>query len=274
MIKLKIFSLLPLFLFTFYGNNYSDKNEKYELLIPVERKMQIGEEITYLVSYAFIKIGEIKLSVTEKREINGKEYYVTFVSIDSYSGLPFVDLHHFYESHFSKEQDSYYFHGLVKYKDYYSYTDYIFDKEKKIIKVKKGKVSPPEVWTDSTTSLDKKYQDGLTIFYYARLNTGRNKSENIPCFVNEQKVYTKINFYDKVEPIKIKSINYEVACTKVDGVIGYTGVFGLTGEYEGWFSNDEAAVPILAKMKVIIGNVRIELIKWKVNNWQPPKYNK
>ncbi len=274
MINLKIFSLIPLFLFTFYGNNYFNKNDKYELIIPAERKMQVGEEITYLVSYAFIKIGEIKLQVSEKKEINGKKYYVTYVSIDSYSGLPFVDLHHLYESHFSFEKDSYFFHGLVRYKDYTSFTDYTFDKEKKIIRVKKGKVFPYEVWTDSTTEYDKNYQDGLTIFYYARLNTGQNKSNNIPCFVNEQKVYTQINFYDKILPIKIKSINYEVASTKVDGFIGYTGVFGLTGEYEGWFSNDEAAVPILAKMKVIIGNIRIELKEWKVNNWQPPKYLK
>jgi hypothetical protein len=45
----------------------------------------------------------------------------------------------------------------------------------------------------------------------------------------------------------------------------------LTGDFEGWFSNDEARVPILAKMKVILGSITIELMRWKRAGWTPPR---
>ena len=47
-------------------------------------------------------------------------------------------------------------------------------------------------------------------------------------------------------------------------------IFGLTGVFEGWFSDDAASVPISAKMHVLIGSVRIELLRWKRSNWTPP----
>ncbi|MEJ2617078.1 MAG: DUF3108 domain-containing protein, partial [Ignavibacteriaceae bacterium] len=119
---------------------------------------------------------------------------------------------------------------------------------------------------------NKKYQDGLSIFYFARMNSGQNKSEEIPCFVDEKKVSTKINFYDQVEDISIDAIDYPVACVKVDGQLDFISIYGLTGYYEGWFTNDEAAIPILAKMKVMVGNITLELIKWKRPGWKPPEY--
>jgi hypothetical protein len=47
----------------------------------------------------------------------------------------------------------------------------------------------------------------------------------------------------------------------------------LTGYFQGWFSNDETFIPIVAEMKVIIGNVKLELVKWNRKGWNPPEYN-
>ena len=52
----------------------------------------------------------------------------------------------------------------------------------------------------------------------------------------------------------------------------FISIFGLTGYFEGWFSNDEASIPIVAKMKVLIGNITLELKSWKREGWIPPKY--
>jgi hypothetical protein len=46
----------------------------------------------------------------------------------------------------------------------------------------------------------------------------------------------------------------------------------MTGNFEGWFSNDKYAVPIRAKLNVIIGSVDLELIKWNSELWNPPLY--
>ena len=44
----------------------------------------------------------------------------------------------------------------------------------------------------------------------------------------------------------------------------------LHGRVVGSTSDDDAAVPIVANMKVIIGSVRLELKRWNRPGWVPP----
>jgi hypothetical protein len=240
--------------------------------IPAKRSLAVGEELTYEVSYSFIKLGTVILKIKDKTKVNGKSIYSAVAQINSYSGIPFVDLHQIYESRFDDLIIPVYFRGLVKYEDHTSYTEYDFDYKKNKISIEKGRVYPPQVWTDSTTTADKHYQDGLSIFYFARMNLGKNKSINIPCFVSEEKVYTTLNFYTENKRVNIDAVDYDIDCLHLDGETDFVSVFGLTGYFEGWFTNDEASIPVIAKMKVIIGSITLELREWKRKGWDPPKY--
>jgi hypothetical protein len=106
------------------------------------------------------------------------------------------------------------------------------------------------------------------------MNLGTNKSENVPCFVNEKYVTTKINFYTDIQRVEIDAEDYDIACLRLDGRMDFISIYGLTGYFEGWFSNDEASIPIVAKMKVFLGNVKLELKQWKREGWKPPKYQR
>ena len=97
------------------------------------------------------------------------------------------------------------------------------------------------------------------------------QSKTIPTLINEQKVTTRINFSGKREPVEVDAIDYPIDAVKFEGTADFVGIFGLTGDFEGWFSNDEARVPIMAKMKVILGSVTIELMQWKRAGWTPPR---
>lgn len=237
----------------------------------VPREMSPGEEITYVVKYAMIKLGEIRLKVLEKKEMNGQIYYRTKAYIDSYPGVPFVSLHQIYESNFNVDQYSNFFRSTEKEKDYIKYTEYYFDYRQKRVFVKKGKYRPDQVWTDSSAAINQYYQDGLSLFYYARLNTGIKKTVNVPCFVTEEFVYTKINFYNDIQNIEIDAVDHPIPCTRLDGHTDFVSIFGLTGNFEGYFTDDAYAVPTVAKMKVIIGNITLELKEWRIGNWKPPQ---
>lgn len=237
------------------------------------KSLQVGEELLYEVSYSFIKLGEVRIKVLDKRTVNGKDLYKTIAFIDSYSGVPFVTLHQTYESTVFSDFTPEFFRGTIREDNKKTYTEYYFDRKKSRIHIKKGRVDPPKVWTDSTTSLDRPYQDGLSIFYYARNNIGSSKSENVPCYVKEEKVFTKINYYNIEEDVSIDAVDYDISCMRLDGEMDFISIFGLTGYFEGWFSNDEAAIPIVAKMHVIIGNITLELKEWKRQGWTPPKFN-
>jgi len=265
--------LVPLCLFISGSSSYNKINE-YEFGFFSDKKMQVGEELTYVVSYTFIKLGEIKLIVKDKKEIKGKTYYSTVAYINSYNGIPFVSLHQIYESKINQNYASEFFRGIVKHDEYSTFTEYSFDYKNSKTKIKKGKVNPYQLWTDSTTGLNQQTQDGLSIFYYARMNLGTKKSVNVPCFVNEKYEITKINFYTDVKQAEIDAVDYDISCLRLDGRMDFISIYGLTGYFEGWFSNDEASIPIVAKMQVFLGNVKLELKQWKREGWTPPKYQK
>ena len=84
-------------------------------------------------------------------------------------------------------------------------------------------------------------------------------------------VSTSINFLAKEENIEINASSYPIKSLYFNGTANWTGIYGLTGKFEGWFSDDEARIPVKAKMKLYVGNANIELIKWSRENWQPPK---
>jgi hypothetical protein len=264
-----------LFLFFFISCSILSNGKSKALINPYsqsEKGLSIGEELTYVVSYSFMKLGEVKIRVRDIKTVEGKTYYSTIAYIDSYDGIPFVNIHQTYESNVSSDNYSLFFRGINKEKEPFSYTEYYFNYNEDKVRVKKGRFSPAKVWTDSSGNIDKFYQDGLSIFFYARMNSGKELSVDVPCFVTEEKVTTKINFHDEIEEISIEAVDYDIECVRLDGEMDFISIFGLTGYFEGWFSNDEAAIPIVANMKVIIGNIRLELVKWKREGWQPPVY--
>ncbi|MCX7611428.1 MAG: DUF3108 domain-containing protein [Ignavibacterium sp.] len=267
MIKFLIQFVFGSYLFLFIAtaeNPIVEKNHQ-----AVERKIDVGEDIIYVVKYLFIPIGEIRLKVLDYDE--NDSIYSTIAYIDSYSGIPFVDLHQIYESKFNRKQIPIYFKGTILGDDT-TYTIYNFNYSKKKVHILKGSKTKNEVWTDSTASLKREYLDGLSLFYFARMRTGQNAAFDIPVFINEKPEKTTFRCYDKSEKISINAVDYPIDCVYLEGETEFKGIFGLTGAFEGWFSNDKHAVPIYAKLRVIIGNVTVELKKWKKKDWQPPRY--
>jgi hypothetical protein len=89
--------------------------------------------------------------------------------------------------------------------------------------------------------------------------------------VTEKQVVAQLDFARRQEKAEIDAVDYPVDVLHFDGRADFVGIFGLTGDFEGWFSNDNARVPILAKMHVIIGSVTIELMQWTRAGWTPPR---
>ena len=270
-VRIILFAFVP-FIFSIADNSFIAEELSYSFSFSTEKKLLPGEELNYVVSYSFIELGEVKIRVNDKKSLNGRNYYDAIAYIDSYDGIPFVNLHQIYESKVNQDYYSDFFRGIVKGEEYTTYTEYYFNYSDSKIRIKRGKFSPKELWIDSTTSAEKQFQDGLSIFFFARMLSGKNNSMLLPCFVNEQKVNTRVNFYEDTIPVSIDAIDYDVDCVRLDGEMDFISIFGLTGYFEGWFSNDEASIPIVASMKVIIGNITLELKSWKREGWIPPKY--
>lgn len=234
--------------------------------------LQIGEELTYNVSYASIDIGQIRIKVLDKISVEGRNYYQAIAYIDSYSGIPFVDVHTIYESFIDEEVYSQWFRARVKDDSKWYTTTYEYN-------YPVGKMYIQQWWWGSTAIevrdsvlVDTLYQDGLSLYYFARQNLMSSQTFVVPTLIQENKARTIINFMNKRASVEIDAVDYPIDVIEFEGEAEFVGVFGLTGTFQGWFSNDDARVPILAKMHVIIGSVRIELMKWNRQGWNPPRY--
>ncbi|MBI5215951.1 MAG: DUF3108 domain-containing protein [Ignavibacteriae bacterium] len=232
---------------------------------------QIGEELTYNVSYAFLDIGQVRIKIVDKFQENGKTLYSAIAYIDSYKGVPFVDLHTIYETKISPPLCSDWFRARTKDEKKWWHITYEMDYEKHSMDITQGEFGTESIHKQQTVPLDTFFQDGLSLFFFARSHVRYQHKVTVPTIIQEQKVSTFLNFMNERTTEEIDAVDYPVDVVRFDGRADFVGIFGMTGDFEGWFSNDEARVPILAKMKVLIGNVRIELMKWKRAGWNPPR---
>jgi hypothetical protein len=233
--------------------------------------MQIGEKLTYSVSYLGVPLGQINVYVDETEEVRAAKVFKVRGVMNSNPNIPFVELAAKYESWIDLSVAySHQFIGRVKLDDgSWDYHQIDFDYSKKKMSTKKI-INKETHWSYSYNT-EKKYNDGMSLFFLARKYTKMKKAIRIPTIVDRDTTFTIINFQNKPVDMGIKATDYKIKTIYFNGKMEWTGIYGLTGEFEGWFSNDDASVPIKAKMKVYLGSIDIELTDWKRKNWLPPK---
>ncbi len=239
--------------------------------VPASHVLVEGEELVYNVRYAIVDLGQVKIRVLSKTQTPDYLAYHSVANINSYRGVPFVELAATYESDMDSVVYSYAFVGKNKEGKVWDFARYKFEYDNKRVLVEKGR-KDTIVERRDTMSIDRHMQDGLSLFFYARDQLFSGKRMNIPCFVAEQKVNTYIDFSrHERKSVDLDAVDYPVDVIGFDGSAEFVGIYGLTGDFEGWFSNDEARIPIIAKMKVILGSVTLELVSWKRPGWTPPR---
>ncbi len=229
-----------------------------------------GEDLLYEVSFLGIKLGSIRMRTEDFQMHDGKKVCKAKSNIDSYKGIPFVDLHTIYESWFDQSVSfSYKFNGHTKENDYWLFDQLFFDYDKGEIGFEKWKKT--QKYYGNVVKNNKKMNDGLSVFFFARQFAKTKQYIKIPTLIDRDISATYINFLNKKENVEIDAVNYPVRTVYFNGKSDWQGVYGLNGTFEGWFSDDEASIPIKAKMTVYVGSVKLELVKWKRGSWAPPR---
>lgn len=230
-----------------------------------------GELIEYEVSFMGIKLGTITIKSNNYVDYNGKKLVNAVTEMKSAKGIPFVDLHGFFESWFAPNatQSEKFVSKLKESENSWYHENYLIDNTKKVAKYEKYLNKNLE------QSLDLKFEsrvlDGCSLFFFARQFTDLKKTIRVPTLMNQSVSFTNLNFHGKKESIKIDGVKYPIKTLYFDGRADWEGIYGLKGYFQGWFSDDDARVPIKALMNVYVGNVEITLVKWKRGDWQPPK---
>ena len=232
-----------------------------------------GENLKYSVSFLGINLGTIGMSVLydSTSSEDGKKIIVAKSDLLSNDDIPYVKLDaDFYTFMNNKMTHSNKFISFKNDKEdtlyQESWYDYV-DSNLKFIEFKKNKQL-----NEANIKLGTKYVDGTALYYLARRYAGIGRTIKVPTMIDTNKGLTILNLGKKEKKVEIDALDYPISTVYMDGEALWEGIYGLKGQFKGWFSNDEAAIPIVAEMNVYVGKVRIELIEWTRGDWQPPKY--
>lgn len=232
--------------------------------------LEAGEELTYSVSYLGIRLGTIKMYNDGVAEINGRKVYKIKAQIDSRDGIPFVEIHTTFESWIDPSAtNSLQFEAHTKQSEGWVFDRYVMNYANKTITTEKW--MNKDKLDGKQITITKKYNDGCSLFYCARQLLYSKNTAWVPTIVGDDTSMTKINYFGKIENIEIDGSSYPIRTVYFDGNSEWTGVYGVTGYFQGWFSDDNARIPIKAKMKLYLGSATIELTGWKRKDWQPPQ---
>lgn len=231
--------------------------------------IKVGEELVYEVKYLFFKLGQLRFKIVDKFIENGQEFYKVKINIDSYP-FPFVDIHANFEAVFDSKFVAREYYGELKQRNYYQSVKYKLAEKFQAYIVEKNYHNLENNTKGAkvdTVRISTMYCDGPSLFYYARSNARFNKTIILPTFIEGIKGITLINFGKRRTKIKIDAIDEPVDAYELDGKANYIGFFGLTGDFVGWISADERAIPLKGKLKVLVGSVVVELKSWN-GNWK------
>jgi hypothetical protein len=101
----------------------------------IDFKLKIGEQLTYKVKWAFIRLGTLKLETLDTLVLNGELLYHIKLHIDSNPLLFFVNMHSLYDSFINENFQFHHFYAEEKIDNVTYITEYRVDYSNSLILV-------------------------------------------------------------------------------------------------------------------------------------------
>jgi hypothetical protein len=232
---------------------------------------KIGEELTYKVKWAFIRLGTVKVQVCDTLFINNTFVYHVKLFIDSNPLLFFIDMHNVYESYISKDFRLQRFVSEEKIDGITYLAEYKFNYADSLIHTTMTDMENSDITIKRIDPLNEVLLDGTSMIFYARANSIHSRIDTLTSFFAAKRGKITINFSHKKNKVNIDAMQTPLKSYYVDGIVRMKGIAGLTGPYKGWFAADSQRPPLKAELKVFIGSVKVQLEKWV--GWEPRVVN-
>ena len=225
---------------------------------PPARPFQVGEQLTYEISWLNITAGTAVMAVSDAAVDGGRPLakfittaqsrpaITTFFPVDN-RVESIVDLATLLPEHLTFKRRE----GKKK-----EDLEYTFHQNEGTVTVIKG-------GTTETVEMPPGTQDVISCLYYARSELSLQPGTSLTMNVYHDKKNRKVDV--RVEEIETVSGPWgKVETARVLVVMPFQGLFLNQGNIRVWFTNDDRRIPVRMKAKVVIGSIVADL----VSGWQ------
>jgi len=216
-----------------------------------------GEYLRFRLHYGIIDAGEAELTVykSKKKYVGRDAFHVVGEGRTLGMFNWFFKVKDRYETYLDEEGIfPWEFVRDIKEGGYEKYQTYRFHQEKAAVTTNKGE----------TFKIPPLSQDMLSSFYFARTldfsDAEPGDIYTIPTFVDEEEYPLMIKFLGR-EDLDSRTGTYR--CMKFVPVVQEGRIFEEEEDMTVWITDDENRIPILAKAKVLVGSIKMELVEYQ-----------
>ena len=235
--------------------------------------LQAGERLEYKVKWNFLRIGTIIVRTERDTTAGDSSFYRLFMTVASNPALMFLHILEFNESLVSGyDPHSRKYMGKHLNGDDSVLITYSYDPRIRRASCFEKNLRTGEIRYNSSHENVPPYVEGASLLLYARCKSHSGKAYNVPTMVGNELHNTRLEFRGEKDDLSVDIFPQHVRSVKYSGFADWSGgsSAGVSGEFNGWVSDDDAAIPLRAEMKVLLGSITIELEKWNRAGWTPP----
>jgi hypothetical protein len=224
------------------------------------------EYLEYNAYWSFINLGKIRVWT----KVNGDTVEAK-VQLDSNPILFFISVHYTFESLFHIDSLLSARFLIYEEKDGRPVVT-IFEKDGDRIRAEQRDVRTWDMIEYIEKYVGRDYYNGIAMFFLTRKLLKSRQKFTLPFLIELDVKDVEIDFTGKEARIEISSVNSYVKVVELNGFIPFIAkdIAGVTGEFTAWYSDDSARIPLKALFKTFLGNVRLELVRWRRDGWSPP----
>jgi hypothetical protein len=241
--------------------------------VAITRVPQPGEILRYKVKWHFVRLGTITVRTFRDSTCASPADYKLSMTVESNPDLSFVSIREYNESQMMSG-----FVGSRGFRAKHYDGETCTTVQRKYDEAGQTVVSCVRngdtglVIRSDTLHAVSSYVEGPSLFLFARCTNRTRGSGSIPTLVGGEMSKTDFQFDGEIEEVEVDACDQPVRTRKFTGFAHWTGgtSVGLTGEFTGWLSDDDAAVPMRAEMRTLLGPITLELEQWTRDGWIPP----
>lgn len=223
-----------------------------------------GERLVYDVRWSFLHLGTVTV-MQQMWVVDGRPRATARTVVRSNPSIPFLDLDFVHETVFRPldlriERETITAGGRAR-------TSYVHEPSAQSI-VMVDSLDGRECRRDTVAAASQCY-DINTLLLYARRSAHQNTRATLPTVIDYAVNPTDITMTGECEWVDVPAFEESVRSRHFTGDAHWVGTSfaGMKGRFEGWVSDDEAAVPLRASVKILVGSIVLELASYERPGW-------